>query len=177
MVEYEAVSSIFDNHGLDWLVVVGQDLTCEKNEIWSFGSCHPCPDGQVPLDERTCSPCPGGQEPDADKLRCECPLGTFAQISTAEERLEEDGDEQGGIYCKKCLELAEKITGLYTAQADVAWESQAVCPGGPPTASSICPLDGLWISVPGEQGLATSDIELLACPSCVKAPCSPDLRP
>lgn len=55
--KYEAVTSLFTLGGLDWLIVVGQDIQCVRNERFVFGKCEDCPKGQVPLDDRSCVVC------------------------------------------------------------------------------------------------------------------------
>jgi hypothetical protein len=61
-VGYEFQSDELTLNGLDWLVVVGMDIRCERNEIWTTAG--------------RCSACPGGTRPAVSGLFCEvCPPG------------------------------------------------------------------------------------------------------
>jgi hypothetical protein len=62
-VGYEFQSDELTLNGLDWLVVVGMDIRCGENEVWTSAG--------------RCSVCPGGTRPAESGLLCEvCPSGT-----------------------------------------------------------------------------------------------------
>jgi hypothetical protein len=80
-VGWEAHTTLFEGtHGLDWLIVVGQNLNCSASQIWTFGRCLDCPSGQAPSpDGQECERCPRqGQVPNAQGLCAPCPAGFHA---------------------------------------------------------------------------------------------------
>lgn len=63
-------------HGLDWLLVTGQDMNCTANQVWSFGLCRTCEVGKSPSGEGQCAKCPSPHEvPRVDGLCASCPGG------------------------------------------------------------------------------------------------------
>ena len=177
-VKYEAVATQFSpSGGLDWLLVVGQDIDCAGNERWVFGECKACPDGRVPSDDRSCRTCgelwPGtiSDEGIAGGIgsKCVCPTGTYGHRSS-------DGvDEKQCIPCTQLDSRRSKLAG----DDSVAWEQESVCPGGVVSDTTICPQKGLWITVQ-EPGTLDSDgdrhmsthVDLLICPACKQSSCT-----
>ena len=99
--KYEAVSTAFTLGGLEWLIVVGQDIQCAANERFVFGKCEDCPEGQVPFDDRTCLICgevSAGTVSDEGidggiGTKCVCPEGKYSvRVDNA-------------LVCKKCSDL------------------------------------------------------------------------
>ena len=170
-VKYEATASVFATGGLEWLVVVGRDITCQPHEIFVFGKCQDCPGGQVPLDDRTCVICaeafPGTISDEGidggTGTQCVCPTGTYAV---------RDGNVD---KCQPCSMLPSKVVGVREEIADpIAWEGEAVCPGGVSWHTRICPLHKLWVEIEERQSDASGEITevtLFTCPACVSGPC------
>ena len=176
-LRYEVVSKHFTTDGLDWLIVVGQDIVCQDNERWVFGKCEDCTSGQVPRDDRVCLACGDtfiGTVSDEQVVgglgtRCGCPVGSYSV-----------GHHDPPI-CRPCTELNSRIVGVLDKYEDpIVWEGPGVCPGGIPVRSDlvelprgrVCPLPKLWIETvvaPSEQ---LPRLALIACPSCVSAPCT-----
>eukprot|EP01043_Picozoa_sp_COSAG02_P041756 COSAG02_NODE_3490_length_6660_cov_5.207285_2_plen_732_part_00 len=96
-IGWEAHTTIFEgHHGLDWLIVVGQNLNCSQSQIWNFGQCLDCPPGQAPAPNGQvcskcqlqgevpdalggCAPCPAGFHADAEQVKCVlCPAGKYS---------------------------------------------------------------------------------------------------
>lgn len=107
------------DHGLDWLVVAGQNLNCSQNQIWDFGRCLDCPPGQAPAaGGAECENCPlQGQVPDAEGLCAPCPAGFHA--------------DEHQVECEVCP------AGKYSGSADLQCEScsgSATVPNGQRTA-------------------------------------------
>ena len=48
MRTFEAVITPYFSRGIDWLIVVGQNTTCNAGEIWDFGQCKTCASGKRP---------------------------------------------------------------------------------------------------------------------------------
>lgn len=175
--KFEAVATVFALGGLDWLVVVGQDIVCADNEIWDFGTCKACPKGQVPLDDRSCVRCddihPGtisdeGIEGGIGTL-CVCPPLTYS-VRT----------RQGANECRPCTDLAKRVLGVpLTSTEPIIWDSVRVCPGGVSQVTRICPLPNLWIETQDlvlegnrDNGVTETDVYLLTCPACASGGCS-----
>jgi Ca2+-binding EF-hand superfamily protein len=164
--QFEAVSKFFDFGGLDWLLVVGQDIHCAENEVWAFGTCARCQSGLVPSRNRVCSACNVTQQPDADQRSCGCPVGTYAHA---------DAVDRGQVRCQMCSALRESVsTAAAPVTRSVAWDRPEVCPGGSPQMTAICPLAGLWVHLVGGQ--PASGVELHECPACTQSNCSAGLQ-
>jgi hypothetical protein len=170
--KYEATAKQFTLGALEWLVVVGQDIQCAPNEIFSFGVCEDCPAGQIPVDNRNCLICsevyPGTVSDEfidgGIGTTCVCPEGTFSVRDGTVAR------------CEPCSELPANVVGVYTQANDpIAWEGAEVCPGGVNWQTRICPLNHLWMEI--EEPASGSDeihtkVKLVICPACVSAPCA-----
>ena len=158
-VRFEAENVAFTMGGLDWSIVVGQDIMCADNEVWRFGSCGRCAAKQVPASDRACAPCNATQRPDAEQRRCSCPVGTYAS-----------DQKHKGIRCDECTNLYHKIEGAEPSPwRDVRWDSEHVCPGSNISHTAICPVEGLWI----HQSRQPADaVALYPCPACINANCS-----
>lgn len=78
-VGYEFQSDELTLNGLDWLVIVGMDIRCERHEIWTTtGRCSACPGGTRPAGSGlVCEVCPSGVE----SLRPAGPPACFATSS------------------------------------------------------------------------------------------------
>ena len=169
LAKYEAVATQFALGGLDWLIVVGQDIHCEPNERFVFGKCEDCPEGQVPRDDRNCEICsqvvPGTVSDEGIDggigSKCVCPAGTYSIRNDA-----------GADECLACTDL-ELLRSRLAGDDAIAWEQPSVCPGSVSTETKICAQEGLWITVqePGTVGksgesLASTQVDLLTCPAC-----------
>lgn len=166
--KYEATAQMFAFDGLNWLIVVGQDIQCGPNEIYLFGACEECAPGQVPLDDRNCLICNDeypGTVSDSTGTKCVCPEGTYAV---------RDGEF---ARCEPCVGLPASVVGVRDRNSDpIAWEDADICPGSVNWQTRICPLHQLWIEVE-EPGVGSNTgtetkVNLLTCPACVSAPCA-----
>eukprot|EP01043_Picozoa_sp_COSAG02_P002899 COSAG02_NODE_68_length_42582_cov_52.351129_35_plen_961_part_00 len=174
--KFEAVAVVFELGGLDWLVVVGQDIVCAANEVWEFGKCKACPEGQVPGDDRSCVLCasihPGTITDDGVEggigTQCVCPPLTYA-VRTAD----------GMHRCKPCSDLAGRVQGVQVESTEpIIWESPRVCPGGISEVTRICPVPNHWIEtleLVQSNDIAETQVDLLTCPACTSGGCSPQL--
>jgi hypothetical protein len=173
VAKYEATAAEFTLGGLEWLIVVGQNIQCEPHEVWIFGKCEDCPEGQVPRDDRNCMICseelPGTVSDDGidggTGTKCVCPDGSYSIRDGAVQR------------CERCESLSRSVIGVRSRSEDpVAWGDEHVCPGGVSWQTRICPLNKLWIEIeePEESDSSTdarTRVSLLTCPACVSAPC------
>lgn len=70
---YEFHTERVESHGLDWLLVAGQDISCQPAEIWDSlaGACQPCP-GDARIVQGECVACPAHSSPDDGLSSCHC---------------------------------------------------------------------------------------------------------
>ena len=95
--KFEATAKEFTFDGLEWLIVVGQNIRCAPNEIFSVGVCEDCPAGQIPMDDRNCLICsevyPGTVSDEfiggGIGTKCVCPEGSFQTVGA-----------DIGVYCR-----------------------------------------------------------------------------
>jgi hypothetical protein len=76
---YEFQTKNLSSHGLDWLVVAGQDINCQPSQVWASlaGVCQTCDAGSVPVDGR-CTVCPLHSTPNGDLSACHCATGYYS---------------------------------------------------------------------------------------------------
>ena len=172
---FEAVAKRFTLGNLQWLLVVGQDIDCARNERWLFGQCEDCPEGQVPSDDRTCIVC--GQEfpgtvsdefvSTGGGVACVCPVGSYSVRQPGEANT-----------CRPCSELIQSAAGFDKTIKNVRWDQSSVCPGGVTAETNICPLNSVWIEIQepaeGVNEYIKTQVNLLQCPACVSRPCAND---
>ena len=169
-LKYEATARQFTYGTLEWVVVVGQEIECAPNEIFSVGACVDCPAGQVPLDDRNCQICsdvyPGTVSDEfiggGSGTSCVCPEGTYST---------RDGTT---AKCEPCSQLSASVVGVRSEITNpIAWESANVCPGGVNWQTRICPLDKLWVDISERSDTEThTEVNLVTCPACVSAQCA-----
>ena len=171
---FEAVAKRFTLDNLQWLLVVGQDIDCARNERWLFGQCEDCPEGQVPSDDRDCVVC-GQQFPgtvsdefvsaSAGGVSCVCPVGSYSVRQPGEPNT-----------CRPCSELVQSAIGFDRTIKNVRWDQSSVCPGGVTAETTICPLNDVWIEIhepaEGVNTYSKTRVNLLQCPACVSRPCA-----
>ena len=89
-VRIEIGTFAFEDRGLVWLIVVGQNTDCSSTDTWTYGKCTTCASGTKPINgvcvpcaagyagiNGVCESCVDGTEPNAEKTFCEaCPRGT-----------------------------------------------------------------------------------------------------
>jgi hypothetical protein len=80
---------LFEDRGLVWLIVAGQNTNCSSTDVWNYGNCRTCDNGKEPVADTcstcatgcagmrgVCLACPDGKQPNAEKTICEnCPKG------------------------------------------------------------------------------------------------------
>lgn len=140
-VGYEFQSDELTLNGLDWLVVVGMDIRCGENEVWtSAGRCSVCPGGTHPAEsgllcevcpsgtaggDGNCMPCQDGAEPNGAKTSCVSCVNGFA--GTGGERCDAcragTFADAGASTCSAC------IAGRYDDDGDAATPC-VLCPAG-----------------------------------------------
>ena len=78
-LRYEMSSYLFTEHGLDWVIVVGQLIECPAGYIWQTGRCVQCSPGSVPDTAFRCKLCDTlqGEVKSSDGTECVCPSGTY----------------------------------------------------------------------------------------------------
>lgn len=170
--KYEATAKKFTHGALDWVIVVGQEIECEPNEIFNVGACQDCPAGQVPLDNRNCLICsevyPGTVSDEfvggGVGTRCVCPEGSYSI---------RDGTT---AKCEPCSQLSASVVGVRSeVNNPIAWGSRNVCPGGVNWQTRICPLDSFWVDIHERSASGTekhTEVNLMTCPACVSALCA-----
>lgn len=121
----------FESHGIEWLVVVGQNTTCNVGQIWDFGKCKVCESGKKPDDSKrrcnncpigyagvggTCNQCSDGSEPNPEMSLCvACASNTYSNYNVT------STDSTGG-RCRPCKHMD-------TEEPDKT-QSQCVCKPG-----------------------------------------------
>ena len=96
---YVAASITVDYRGLEWLLCVVQNTSCQKGAVWKISGCDTCNNGYTPsVDGKRCDPCPSstagsgglcrqcdnGQQPNADQSFCvSCGKNTYSRYSNA----------------------------------------------------------------------------------------------
>lgn len=175
---WEAHTTIFQGlHGLDWLIIVGQNLNCSRSQIWNFGQCLDCPPGQAPApDGQVCSKCPvQGQVPDALGLCALCPAGFHADAEQVE--------------CVPCP--AGKYSGDADPQCSTCEDPRRMVPNGGRTDCECAPQhynssSKVWRCFDSEfwsdavvihEDSSTQCDECPACAVCQGADALPQLKP
>lgn len=88
-VRVEIGTFSFEDRGLVWLIVVGQNTNCSSTDVWAYGKCQTCESGTEPTADAcvacaagsagmngVCGVCPDGTQPNLQKSACEvCPKG------------------------------------------------------------------------------------------------------
>lgn len=145
---YEGIAVRFGDHGMNWMLVVGQPTNCSatNGEVWSYGECDVCRAGTVPSDDgRTCVRCAETEEPNMQRSACNCRRGFddfgglldwHPELSAELAAVSEDTDV--------CLPCDKQIFPL----------ENAFCPGGPKYHDartgvrplSLHPKPGWWLA-------------------------------
>jgi hypothetical protein len=119
---FEAASKIFSfSAGVDWLVVVGQNIDCQALTVWQSGQCTSCGLGTAPNGVYNCDSC-GARQATVDGSCQLCPDGKEKnEFGTACTQCEAGSAGTGG-FCQECSSAAGEV-----ASTD---STRCVCPIG-----------------------------------------------
>ena len=110
------------SNSLDWLVVSGQDIVCEPNEIYTRGQCVTCASGQQPVNNK-CVQCTSGHA-GVDGLCVKCEAGKVPN--------------DGSFACDPCSSGMHSAPGAFACT--MCSEGKADVDANPSTACTTCPV-------------------------------------